>query len=123
MSRIFLMVGIILGVVFVDLSNGLSCLRCDKSKCVDPPCEQEHQIRDLCGCCNICGGRVGDSCSGIRRCVNGMWCIAITGEKAEARLNPASHEPFRGVCGILGTSQEILDAASYLPDDVWDEWK
>ncbi|XP_046548735.1 venom protein 302-like [Haliotis rubra] len=105
MSRIFLMVGIILGVVFVDLSNGLSCLLCDESKCVSPKCKPKHQIKDLCGCCDICGGRVGDSCSGFNQCANGLWCIAVKGNEAQAKRKMIWHDQLEGVCGILRTDR------------------
>ncbi|XP_046359063.2 perlustrin-like [Haliotis rufescens] len=103
MSRIFLMVVVILGMVFVDESNGLSCVPCEQDKCASPKCPVRQQIKDLCDCCDICGQRIGKPCSGFNQCVNGLLCIKIDGNEATSRLKLFWDDTFTGVCGILST--------------------
>ncbi|GAB6027744.1 hypothetical protein CHUAL_001981 [Chamberlinius hualienensis] len=70
--------------------EGLHCRPCDPSKCF-----QENNnctygtVKDVCGCCNVCGKGDGERCGGPwnlgGKCGQGLKCAV-------------SYEPSYGIC-------------------------
>ncbi|XP_062589466.1 cysteine-rich motor neuron 1 protein-like, partial [Saccostrea cucullata] len=64
--------------------GALKCTPCNPSMCPDPPknCPR-GTILDVCGCCQVCGKNVNETCGGpfeiVGKCGDGLEC-ALTSE-------------------------------------------
>ncbi|XP_046548724.1 perlustrin-like [Haliotis rubra] len=83
--------------------KGPACLPCSQVECKVLDCPLCSHIKDLCGCCDICGRTLGEPCSGLYRCTDDLWCIHVDGDRATARRQLEWHDWYTGVCGALET--------------------
>jgi len=107
------LVKLILVCSLLVVCGGLSCLPCTKTICEishnsDGPkchevlnvvcpevCPECEKVMDSCGCCPVCAGQEGESCSkDSRACAEGLKCTGLdNGFGGTCQPKPLSQKP------------------------------